>query len=74
MVSGAGISAIVYPDAGAVTVIARKKSGADESQSATIKPGQTVHQFDFLGVDKSAVIEVLAFTDGNRCYITPVAP
>jgi len=74
VVSGAGISAIVYPDAGAVTVIARKKSGADESQSATIKPGQTVHPFDFLGVDKSAVIEVLAFTDGNRCYITPVAP
>jgi len=44
------------------------------SQSATIKPGQTVHQFDFPGVDKSAVTEVLAFGDGNRCYITPFAP
>ena len=49
-VSGAGISAIVYRDAGAVTEIARKKSGADESQSATIKRGQTVRQLDFLGV------------------------
>jgi len=68
--TGAGISAIVYRDPAAVTVTVWKKSGADESQSATIKPGQSLHQFDFPGVDKSSVAEVLAFSNGSRCYVT----
>jgi hypothetical protein len=66
----AGIKVLVYRDPTAVTVTVRKESGADESQSATIKPGQSLHQFDFLGVDKSSVAEVLAFSNGSLCYVT----
>jgi len=71
-VSGAGISVFASRDPTAVTVTVRKKSGVDESQSATIKPGQSLHQFDFPRVDKSSVAEVLAFSvnDGSRCYVT----
>jgi hypothetical protein len=69
-VTGAGISATVYRDPTEVTVTVRKKSGVDESQSARIKPGQSLHQFDFPGVDKSSVAEVLAYSDGSRCYVT----
>jgi len=72
--SGAGISAIVYRDPGAVTVIVRKKSGTDESQSAAITDGQSLHQFDFSGIDKDGVIEVLAVGGANRCYIIPFGP
>ncbi len=52
-----------------VTALVRKKDGTTASQDANIDAGQQVHRFEFPGVDKSGVQEVLLTTSSGRCYV-----
>ncbi|WP_422267356.1 hypothetical protein [Mycobacterium sp.] len=52
-----------------VTADVRLKDGATASQIAAIDPGQTNHQIQFPGIDKSAVQEVLLTTGAGRCFV-----
>jgi len=73
--TGLGISVTVYAinsdgDPENVTVVVRRKSGTDDSQSAQIKQGQSLHQFDFPSIDKANVVQVLASGDAlHRCFV-----
>jgi hypothetical protein len=52
-----------------VTADVRMKDGSDASQIANIDPGQPVNQFQFPGVDKAAVREVLLTSSTGRCFV-----
>jgi hypothetical protein len=52
-----------------ITALVRKKDGTNESQDANIDAGQQVHRFEFPGVDKTTVQEVLLNTSSGRCFV-----
>jgi hypothetical protein len=52
-----------------VTADVRMKDGTTASQIAGIDAGQPVHQFQFPGIDKAAVQEVLLTSNAGRCFV-----
>jgi hypothetical protein len=52
-----------------VTADVRMNDGATASQIASIDAGQPVHQFQFPGIDKAAVQEVLLTRSTGRCFV-----
>lgn len=52
-----------------VTADVRLKDGTDASQIAELDAGEQVHQFQFPGIDKSTVQEVLLTTSDGRCFV-----
>jgi len=67
---GAGIVVTHWTDDTApVTVLVRTRTGTDQAQRAMLGPGE-LRLFEFPGVDKSAVSEVLMMTNTRRCYVT----
>jgi hypothetical protein len=55
----------------AVSAVVRKTSGGAEQQSATVTPGQQMHEFDFPSIDQSSVQEILINTPAGRCFAMP---
>ena len=67
---GAGILVTHWTDDTApVTVLVRTRTGIDQAQRAVLGPGE-LRLFEFPGIDKSAVSEVLIMTNTRRCYVT----
>jgi hypothetical protein len=67
---GAGILVTHWTDDTApVTVLVRTRTGTDQAQRAVLGPGE-LRLFEFPGIDKSAVSEVLIMTNTRRCYVT----
>ena len=67
---GSGIVVTHWTDDTApVTVLVRTRTGTDQAQRAMLGPGE-LRLFEFPGVDKSAVSEVLMMTNTRRCYVT----
>jgi hypothetical protein len=52
-----------------VTADLRMKDGNDASQIANIDAGQPVNQFQFPGIDKASVQEVLLTSSTGRCFV-----
>lgn len=52
-----------------VTADVRMKDGTTASQIAVIDPGQPVHQFQFPGIGKAAVQDVLLTGSTGRCFV-----
>jgi hypothetical protein len=52
-----------------VTADVRMKDGNNASQIARIDPGQPVNQFQFPGIEKAAVQEVLVTSSTARCFV-----
>ena len=52
-----------------VTADVRMKDGTTASQIAGIDPGQPVNQFQFPGIEKAAVQEVLLTSSTGRCFV-----
>ena len=52
-----------------VTADVRMKDGSTASQIAGIDPGQPVNQFQFPGIEKAAVQEVLLTSSTGRCFV-----
>jgi hypothetical protein len=52
-----------------VTADVRIKGGTTASQIASIDPGQPVNQFQFPGLDKALVQEVLLASSTGRCFV-----
>jgi hypothetical protein len=73
--SGSGIDVNYFPESATVakgeqiTVDVRLKDGTVASQIAAIDPGQSFHHIQFLGIEKSAVQEVLLANDAGRCFV-----
>jgi hypothetical protein len=55
-------------DTAPVTVLVRTTTGTDQSQRAVLGPGE-LRLFEFPGIDKSVVSEVLIMTNTRRCYV-----
>jgi hypothetical protein len=67
---GAGVLVThLSDDTAPVTVLVRTKTGTDQAQRATLSPGE-LRLFEFPGIDRSAVSEVLIMTNTRRCYVS----
>ena len=73
--SGSGVDVYYFRDVSnmsnpeQVTADIRMKDGTTASQIAGIDPGQPVNQFQFPGIAKAAVQEVLLTSSTGRCFV-----
>jgi hypothetical protein len=73
--SGSGINVYYFREpsnmsnAEQVTADVRMKDGTTASQIAGIDAGQPVHQFQFPGIEKAAVQEVVLTISTGRCFV-----